>query len=351
MRKEYNADDIVIANLKLNDESLNRQTGKYAFVKKYSKILDISKYKEIVTKKKYLSYIYKHYAGDFYLINIEKYTTYFPEHHGKKVDEKTILMNMRTFKKQQDLEINKERKTEYLPSKEVINVNKQVKKYKKEIEKLLYDEKDIKSTKILMKMVPILFFVLSMFATRYMIPGILIDISVSVVITTLCTLLVNKMSVEDSIYQAINTIGEDNKKKYNEIINKAKELNKIYNSKKLRRFLKAYEIKQEEKEENQEVLDYCVSMNEEIRKKDNENNKTKVIGSLNQEKKKALNIKLSRKELETLLNGEMIMINAKEPIKVQMKEDIYSSLDKNSEALKESSRKNKSMIKKRGRIK
>lgn len=94
MKKQYNADDLVVARIKPNFQGFNQETRKYIFVNKYSRILDIPFYKSILTKKKYFSSLYAHYAGDFYLTNIESYTNYFPEYCGQSVDEETLMFQL-----------------------------------------------------------------------------------------------------------------------------------------------------------------------------------------------------------------------------------------------------------------
>lgn len=229
MPKRYYADDLVVARLKLNFQGSNQETRKYIFVNKYSRILDIPWYKSILTKKKYFNSLYSHYAGDFYLINIESYTNYFPEYCGKKVDEETLMLQLATIRNK---DLNKE------PVKE------------------------------------------------------------------------NRTN--STIDQKKNN---ENKKNINRIIKKSEKVMPIlYDDKK-------------------------ITANME------------VIGTLPKETKEPVKFYVTREELTSLLEGKSILVrDINTPLEISMKEDVYSSLEKNKDSLKENSRANKRKIKKREKI-
>lgn len=222
------------------------------------------------------------------------------------------------------------------------NANKKIRKYKKEIEKVMYT----KSDRALFNIAKIPAIALYAFPISYIAFGNLFLGLLGVCLATMPIIIISKtkLAMDKSRYKFLS---EEEQKKYDEIIEEAKTLSKVNNSKKVKRFIKTYEVKKPYY--SVEDVKALLVASEFYKEKNLFTNQQEIEKTISSEriddKEENLKINLTRAELEQLLNGETILLQ--EPIEIKMKEDIYSSLTKDDNALKDNSRKNRQKVKSR----
>ncbi len=367
MSKKYNADDIVIARPLFLSKYNQVECRKYMFIKKHSYLFDIPIYKSILTKKKYVNELYIKYADEFCLTKMEKYTSYYPEDCGKKIERDVLIARLQEIRKKEPSQIhpNVQKQNKLLKKGklqkgtknmhkiiEKIKTNHMIRKYERSAIQVL-DRFDFgRINDVIRGTGVVLFsatFALLLDCFMPILPTLILAVSMANIFMTILSKIVDKKYTK-GIKARYDQLTINEQQQYDEIISAAKEYSKTHQSKRLNHFLVNYELANPPVVDAQ-ALKYCIENNKKNRDEFFQAKK-EVIGTLNNDEKQPFKINLSRSQLSNLLNGENVLVNKNIdfPLEISMQEDVYLSLERNPESLKENSKENKRKIKQRGKV-